>query len=341
MSSISAANAELHRQLVAAVDAGIERLRRLGDDGVEACDARGDDGAVIVWCPACPDLNPTHRSSSSPTGGRSPIQPERRDQAGDRRTGDGADRPGLPPAGDLGGLGDDRRGRRPGRAATTAGRFRSGRLRARSTESSWSPRSPTPTTASTTSSPTRCCGSSSTTCGICPTRRTSAATRPRRSSSATTPSTRTWRARCSTRSTRVEKPVVMVHDYHLYTLPGPHPPRAARCVPAPLRPHPVEPVGLLARAAEGHPQRDLRGDPVQRHHRVPHRLLPQQLPAVLPGPDGLRRRLRGGRGHGRGPRGVGAGLSAADRLRRRPGGRRAGPAWPSSRPSCCAGAGTT
>ena len=47
----------------------------------------------------------------------------------------------------------------------------------------------------------------------------------------------------------IEKPVVMVHDYHLYTLPGLDPPGPARRVPAPLRPHPVEPVGLLAGAA--------------------------------------------------------------------------------------------
>src|ERR1039458_868123 len=50
-------------------------------------------------------------------------------------------------------------------------------------------------TGSTTCSPTRCCGSSSTTCGTCPTPRTSAARRSRRSSSATTPSTRTSRGR--------------------------------------------------------------------------------------------------------------------------------------------------
>ncbi len=74
-------------------------------------------------------------------------------------------------------------------------------------------------TASTTSSPTRCCGSSSTTCGTSPTRRTSVARRSRRSSSATTSSTRTSRGRSWRSSRAVAEPVVMVHDYHLYTLP--------------------------------------------------------------------------------------------------------------------------
>ena len=83
----------------------------------------------------------------------------------------------------------------------------------------WSSPTPTPTTASTTSSPTRCCGSSSTTCGTCRTRRTSAARRSRRSSSATTPSTRTSRDAVVEELEGAEEPVVMVHDYHLYTLP--------------------------------------------------------------------------------------------------------------------------
>ncbi len=93
------------------------------------------------------------------------------------------------------------------------------RRRAASTRCAWSSATPTPTTASTTCSPTRCCGSSSTTCGISPTRRTSAARRSRPSSSATTSSTRTSRARSSRRSRASSEPVVMVHDYHLYTLP--------------------------------------------------------------------------------------------------------------------------
>ena len=134
----------------------------------------------------------------------------------------------------------------------------------------------------------------------------------------------------------VENPVVMVHDYHLYTLPGLDPPRPPRRVPAPLRPHPLEPVGLVAGAAVDDPRGDLPRDPRQRHHRLPHPLLPAQLPAVLRGPDGPRGRPRGRRRALRRPRGVGARLPAADRRRRRPGGGAAGRGRASSRTSCCA-----
>ena len=82
-----------------------------------------------------------------------------------------------------------------------------------------SPPTPRPTTASTTSSPTRCCGSSSTTSGTRATRRTSAATRSRRSSTATTSSTRTSPSAVLEEIADQDEPVVMVHDYHLYTLP--------------------------------------------------------------------------------------------------------------------------
>jgi trehalose 6-phosphate synthase len=37
-----------------------------------------------------------------------------------------------------------------------------------------------------------------------------------------------------------DEPVVMVHDYHLYTLPAARPARAAGRLPAPLRAHPVD-----------------------------------------------------------------------------------------------------
>ena len=65
---------------------------------------------------------------------------------------------------------------------------------------------------------------------------------------------------------------------------GADPAGAPGRVPAPLRPHPVEPVGLLAGAAVGDPRGALPRDPLQRHHRLPHPLLPAQLPAVLRGP---------------------------------------------------------
>ena len=68
--------------------------------------------------------------------------------------------------------------------------------------------------------------------------------------------------------------------------------RAAGRVPAPLHPHPVDAARRLARAAARHPARDLRGAARERHHRVPHALVPLELPAVLPRPDGPRGRLR-------------------------------------------------
>ena len=94
----------------------------------------------------------------------------------------------------------------------------------------------------------------------------------------------------------VDEPVVMVHDYQLYTLPGMV--RRARPgrVPAPLRAHPVDAVGRLARAAGEDPRRDLPRAAGQRHHRLPHALLPAQLPAVLPRPARPRRRHGARRG---------------------------------------------
>ena len=149
-----------------------------------------------------------------------------------------------------------------------------------------------PTTASTTSSPTRCCGSSSTTCGTSRTRRTSAATRSTPSSSATTSSTRTSPRAVVEEIEGLSDPVVMVHDYHLYTLPRARPPRAPdvflhhfvhipwtqpdawRVLPTRIRQELY--AGLLAN--------DIIGFHTQ--------LLPAQLPAVLPRADRRRHRLR-------------------------------------------------
>ena len=93
-----------------------------------------------------------------------------------------------------------------------------------------------------------------------------------------------------------DEPVVMVHDYHLYTLPAmvreARPdvflhhfvhipwtqPDAWRVLPTALR------------------ERDLPRPAGQRHHRLPHALLPAQLPAVLPRPARPRGRLRARRG---------------------------------------------
>ena len=119
------------------------------------------------------------------------------------------------------------------------------------------------------------------------------------------------------------------------------PARAARRVPAPLRPHPVVAERRLARAAQPHPRGDLLRAAGQRHHRLPHALLPAQLPAVLPRPDGPRGRLRARRGALRGSRGLGARLPAADRRARRPAASRPPSACRSSSASCShAGAST-
>ena len=62
-------------------------------------------------------------------------------------------------------------------------------------------------------------------------------------------------------------------------------------LPAPLRPHPVDAAGRLARAARRAIRDEIyRRAAGQRHRRLPHALLPAQLPAVLPRPDGPRGR---------------------------------------------------
>ena len=129
-------------------------------------------------------------------------------------------------------------------------------------------------------------------------------------------------------------------------LPPLHAPRgrprgAAGRLPASLHPHPLDPVGLLARASRADPRGDLRGASGKRHHRLPHPLLQAQLPAVLSGPDGSGRRLRAGPRAVRGARGLGQGLSAADRPPGHPPGRRERAYTPSSSSSCCAAGATS
>ena len=172
-----------------------------------------------------------------------------------------------------------------------------------------------PTTASTTSSPTRCSGSSSTTCGTRATRRTSAAQEVEAFEHGyNVVNEDLARGRAAgdrgRRGARRHGPrLPLLHAA------GDDPARAPRRLPAPLHPHPVDAAGRLARAAEGHPRPDLRRAARQRHRRLPHALLPAQLPAVLPRPDGPRGRHGVGRRAPRGPRRVGARLPAADRLR--------------------------
>ena len=95
-----------------------------------------------------------------------------------------------------------------------------------------------------------------------------------------------------------DDPLVMLHDYHLYTCPAIV--REAR--PDVFLQHFVhipwsQPDSwriLPARVARGDLPRDAR----QRHHRLPHQRLLPQLPALLPRADGARGRLRARR---RGP----------------------------------------
>ena len=251
-----------------------------------------------------------------------------------RRPGDGADRPRVPPRSDLDRLSDERRTTRRSRVSTAAVRSRCAHPRGGEYQVRLVVSDGEHTTASTTSSRTRCCGSSSTTCGTCPTLPTSAARRSRPSSSATTSSTKTSRAPSSSSSRAPHEPVVMVHDYHLYTLPDLV--RRARPgrLPAPLHPHPLDAARRLAGAADAHPRGDLHRPARERHHRLPHPLLPEQLPAVLPRPDGSRGRLRARRRGLRRARGVGARLPAADRPPRHPPDRAAASASRSSSASC-------
>jgi trehalose 6-phosphate synthase len=89
-----------------------------------------------------------------------------------------------------------------------------------------------------------------------------------------------------------DEPVVMVHDYQLYTLPA----MIRRARPDAFLHHFVHIPWTQSDAwrvpAHADPRRDLPRAAGQRHHRLPHALLPAQLPAVLPGP--ARRRGRHG-----------------------------------------------
>ena len=129
----------------------------------------------------------------------------------------------------------------------------------------------------------------------------------------------------------------MVHDYQLYTLPA----MVRRARPDVFLHHFVHIPWTQSDAwrvlPDEHPRRDLPRAAGQRHRRLPHALLPAQLPAVLPRPDGPRGRHGARRRALRRPRGVGARLSAADRLRATQAVGRARRACASSRSSCCAG----
>ncbi len=93
----------------------------------------------------------------------------------------------------------------------------------------------------------------------------------------------------------VERPVVMVHDYHLYTLPGLI--RQAR--PDAFLHHFIHIPWSQSdswRVLPSMMRKEIfNGILCQRHHRLSHPLLPAELPPVLRGSARPRRRLRGRR----------------------------------------------
>ena len=110
----------------------------------------------------------------------------------------------------------------------------------------------------------------------------------------------------------------MVHDYHLYTLPALVRRGAPGRLPAPLHPHPVDAAGRLARAAEATIRDEifrglLANDIVGFHTRSYRRNFLQCCRDLMD----LEVDFERGVVHLDGPRGVGARLPAADRLRRR------------------------
>ena len=112
----------------------------------------------------------------------------------------------------------------------------------------------------------------------------------------------------------VDEPVVMVHDYQLYTLPGMVRARAPGRLPAPLHPHPLDAVGRLAGAARRIREEIYRGllanDIIGFHTRSYRRNFLQCCRDLLD----LEVDMERGRRPRRRPRGVGARLPAADRL---------------------------
>ena len=139
----------------------------------------------------------------------------------------------------------------------------------------------------------------------------------------------------------IEEPVVMVHDYHLYTLPG----IVRRARPDVFLHHFVHIPWTQADAWRVLPNRIrdelyhglLANDIIGFHTQ----LLQAQLPAVLPRPDRASTSTSSAASSLRGPRGVGAQLPAAHRRALDPRGRRARRAWPSSSTTWCAAAATT
>ena len=90
----------------------------------------------------------------------------------------------------------------------------------------------------------------------------------------------------------VREPVVMVHDYHLYTLPD----LVRKARPDVFLHHFIHIPWTQSdawRVLPTHIREEIfAGLAGERHHRLSHPLVQAQLPAVLPRSDGSRRRLR-------------------------------------------------
>ena len=126
----------------------------------------------------------------------------------------------------------------------------------------------------------------------------------------------------------------MVHDYHLYTLPALV--RDAR--PDAFLHHFVhipwtqpDAWRVLPRSIRA---RDLRGHPRQRHHRLPHAVVPLELPAVLPRPDATSRSTSSAASCDLDGREVWVRAYPLPIDAGRRAGSRGASAWRSSRPSC-------
>ena len=122
---------------------------------------------------------------------------------------------------------------------------------------------------------------------------------------------------------------------------GDGPRGAAGRLPAPLRAHPVDAAGRLARAADAAARADLPRAAGQRHHRLPHALLPAQLPAVLPRSARARGRLRARRRRRATTARCGCARTRCRSTTRRRGRSPAGRACASSRSACWRGGAST
>ena len=213
-----------------------------------------------------------------------------------RRARDGAAQPRLAPRRDV-----DRERDRARRIAPSRPRPAAARSRRRARDGSPLPAAarrarPRPrTTGTTTSSRTRCSGSSSTTSGRCPPRRTSTRACTTRGTRATSRSTAPSPTRCSTSSTQRPDATVFFHDYHLYLAPALRPRRAPRRALAHFIHIPWPQSDYWRVLHEPMRGRDPRRPARERRRRLPHRALEAATSCARAGDIAALGRLRLGR----------------------------------------------